>query len=456
MHPLRQALQFGADPCGFVTRCQREYGDIFTMRLPGDPPRVVLCDPQHVKTMFALGPTQYRSDRQSVHFNLGAHSVLFADGAEHRRQRTILQPPLHGPRLRSYADQMHRIATEHADAWPLQRTFTLHPTLQAIALDVILQCVFGVDPDDRRSERLRAVTIDWLDAVFATPWLFAAMAVSANRLRRWLDGATLRSRRRGRKRRVPVPWGPVADHKAALLAILAEDVAACRRDGTQGRDDVLAMLVDARDEDGVPMDDEEVLDQLVTMLVGGHETTAVSLCWAMYHLLANPPVLERLRAELTAAFGDGPVDPARCAELPWLAACIDESMRLSPIALAIPRHITEPLQLGEHRIPGNTIVWPCVHLVHRRADTYADPERYDPQRFLDGATPRPERFFPFGGGRRRCLGAAFAQFEMRIVVATIVHRCRLGLASTVPPKPVFRGITIAPADSLPVVLDARV
>jgi cytochrome P450 len=455
MHPIRQALRFGADPYGFLAECRRELGDVFTLRLPGDAPRVVLCDPAHIKQVFAFGADDYSADGQGVHINLGPRSVLFSNGEHHRRQRTLLTPPIHGARLRSYAETMLRITDEHTATWKVGETFALHPTMQGITLDVILRCVFGVDPREPSGARLRRETIGWIDAVFAPKWFAIGMAVTGTRLRRFLDRETGASRVRRRPRRVPVPWAAIADHKAELLASLAEDVAACRARGSEGREDVLALLVDAVDEQGERMDDEEILDQLVTMLTGGHETTATTLCWTFHHLLRNPAALARAHAELRDAFGDGPVDPSRCTELKWLEACIDESMRLTPIAVAVVRQLARPQRIGEHEIPAGVTLWPCTFLAHRSDATWSTPDAFAPERFVDGNAPRPERFFPYGGGRRRCLGAAFAQFEMRIVLAAVLHRCRLRAAAGPPPRGVFRGITVAPSTGVPVVLESR-
>ncbi len=454
LHPIRQALAFGADPYGFLERCRRDLGEVFTLRLPGDAPRVVLCDPADVKQVFAWAPDVTRAEGQGFHLNIGPRSVLFSDGDHHKRQRALMAPPLHGARLRSYATTMLDVAMEHVSRWKVGERFALHPTMQAITLDVILRCVFGVDPHEPTGARLRHATAAWIDAVSASQWFVVSMAVTGTRLRRFFDRVTHASRTRGRPRRVPVPWAPIADHKADLVAVLAADIAACRRDGTSDREDVLALLVDARDEHGEPMDDEEIVDQLVTMLTGGHETTATTLCWTMHHLLQNPTALRRLRAELMEAFGDGPVDPQRCTDLKWLEACIDESMRLTPIAVSVVRQLAKPQTIAGYPLPAGVAIWPCTFLVQRRPELYASPDAFEPERFVEGNAPRPERFFPYGGGRRRCLGAAFAQFEMRIVIAAIVHHCRLRAAPGEPPRGVFRGITVAPSGGVPVVLDA--
>lgn len=456
LHPIRQALKLGMDPYGFLLHCRRELGDVFTIRLPGDAPRVVLCDPADVKQVFAMAADDTVAEGQGFHINIGARSVLFSDGEHHKRQRSLLAPPIHGARLRSYARTMLDVTMDHLERWTPGEPFALQPTMQAITLDVILRCVFGVDPHDPTGARLRKSTLGWMEAVWSPPWLVVSMAVTGTRLRRFFDRATNASRARTRARRVPMPWGPIADHKADLVAVLAADIAACRRHGTGDREDVLALLVDAHDEHGERMDDEEILDQLVTMLTGGHETTATTLCWTMHHLLQNPAALRRLRGELDAAFGDGPVDPTRCGELKWLEACIDESMRLTPIAVSVVRQLAKPHRIAGYDLPAGVAIWPSTFLVQRRPDLYASPDAFEPERFLDGNTPRPERFFPYGGGGRRCLGAAFAQFEMRIVLAAIVHHCRLRAAPGDPPRGVFRGITVAPSGGVPVVLESGV
>lgn len=443
---IRQAVEFGRDPNAYMARCHAEYGDTFTLRLPRDPVRVVVCAPQDVRKVFALGPTDYRSDDQSLQLNVGQRSVLFADGDRHRRKRQLLAPPMHSARLKSYAEAMLRITDERIDELEVGAEFTGYSLFRAITLDIILETIFGVHPASERGQRLSDQLCAWLESALSPGMLALGLAITGNRLRRWLDDAT-QSARDGGGPVARLPWRRSGQHKAQLVAALREDVRSCRKGGAGDRVDVLALLVDARYEDGQPMHEEDILDQLVTMLVGGFETSSNTLSWATYHLLANPDAEVAVREELARTFEEGRVDAQRCGELDLLEASIRESMRLNPIAIAAPRSLTTAQVFGSWSVPAGTIVWPCTYLAHRRPEVWPDPERFDPTRFLGGPSPKSNLYFPFGGGRRRCLGATFAQVEMRIVLARLIERCELELLSTNPAGK-FRGIAIAPTDDL--------
>ena len=441
-----QAVEFGRDPYAYLRQCQAQYGDTFTLQLPRDPVRVVVCRPDDVKKIFALGADAYRSDTVSLHLNLGEQSVLFADGERHRRKRQLLAPPMHIAKLRSYADTMLALTDVAIDGLEPGAEFTGYGLFRRITLDVILQTVFGVAPDSSHGRTLTRQLCNWMEAVL-TPGMFAlGLAMRANTLRRLLERDTAKARTsefgRGSRR----PWRKIARYKADLLQTLRSEVQRCRAQGVGDRTDVLALLVEARYEDGEAMDEDDILDQLVTMLVGGFETTTTALVWAMHYILGDADVLRRLREESERVFGGGPVDPSRCSELELLEACIRESMRLSPIAIAAPRELTGPQHLGGHDLPGGTIVWPCTVLAQRWSGSWDRPNEFDPDRFLTG-TPKPNVYFPFGGGRRRCLGATFAQFEMRIVLARLLQRCELERLSG-EPKPEFRGIAVTTSDDL--------
>jgi cytochrome P450 family 110 len=445
---LRQALRFGADPYGLLAEGRRRFGDVFTLRLPGDPPRVVLCAPDDVRRLLTLGPDDYRSDDQGIHLNIGVQSVLFSDGQRHRRRRQLLAPPLHAARLRSYADTMLSIADRHIDRLRAGSVVVARDFLRGITMDAILECVFGVRGDQPAGQRLSQALTRWLDGVLAPHMFMVSLAITGVRLRHLLDRTTRRSRATGRRRRRLLPWRRLGDAKAAVEEILLADIHRAREEGTEGRVDVLALLLDARYDDGSAMDDDDIVDQLVTMLVGGHETTATTLAWALHHLLRDDSALQRARDELSSTFGGDVLDPARAGELRWLSACIEESMRLSPIAPAVSRTLTRPQTFGGWTVPGGTVAWAGVALVHRREDLWPHADRFDPVRFFDAGTPRPEHFLPFGGGRRRCLGAAFAEFEMRIVLARLLQRCDLALAGR-DTRAVMLGITVGPSDGVP-------
>ena len=236
--------------------------------------------------------------------------------------------------------------------------------------------------------------------------------------------------------------------------MLFDEIARRRREGTAGRTDVLSMLIDARDEDGGALTDRELRDEMFTLLMAGHETTATSLAWVFTYVLDRPEVLAELRAELARVRGDGRLEPEHLARLEYLDAVVKETARLAPVVTNVARLLRKPARIGGLELPAGTVASPCIYLTHRRADLWKDPERFDPSRFL-GARPGPYAFFPFGGGTRRCIGAAFASYEMKVVLAEVLARTELKLASGYRPRVVRRAITHAPSGGVPVVLVTR-
>jgi cytochrome P450 len=396
-----------ARPVAFATRQRDRYGDVFTARI--DPvPWVMLGDPDDVRTVFTAGPgrTNAGEANEILRPTLGSHSVLLLDGEEHLRQRKLMLPAFHGERIDRYRDIM-REATERAIAsWPPGEAFALRPHTQAITLEVIMRAVFGVE-DAAAMARLGVPLkrfVDWA----GNPGALVMVAVLG------FENPVVRRLLRERY------LGPL---DRELYALIAE-----RRDAPDlaERDDVLSMLLLARDERDEPMSDVELRDELMTLLVAGHETTATSLAWAVERLVRHPGGLERLAD-----------DPA------YVDAVVKEILRLRPVVAIVLRRLLEPMELGGHELPAGATVAPCILLVHRRADVYPEPEAFRPERFLDRA-PGTYTWIPFGGGVRRCLGAAFAQVEMQVVLQTLAESVRLQAVGG--PEPVRRrGITLVPA-----------
>jgi cytochrome P450 family 135 len=401
-----QMAEWIARPVPFATRQRARYGDAFTVHFEAQR-WVMLADPEDVRTVFAAGPRRTNAGEANAILRptLGSRSVLLLDGDEHLRQRKLMLPAFHGERMLRYREIM-RAATERAIAtWPRDEPFTLRPHTQAITLEVIMQAVFGLH-GARAMGRLRAPLqrlVEWT----ADP---AALVVLAGL---GPDHAIVRRLRNGY----------VAPIDRELYALIAERRAA---DDAHERDDVLSMLLLARDEHGEAMSDVELRDELMTLLLAGHETTATSLAWAVERLVRHPGGLSRLAG-----------DPE------YLDAVVKEILRLRPVVALVLRKLLEPLVVAGRELPAGTLVAPCILLVHRRADVYPQPEAFRPERFL-GVAPGSYSWIPFGGGVRRCLGAAFAQMEMQVVLRTI--------AETVALEPAGRsegvrrrGITLAPA-----------
>jgi cytochrome P450 len=409
------------------------------------PPCIAVDDPDLIKDILAMRPDEYRSDVQAIPVSIGKHSVLFQDGERHLRQRKVLTPPLHGPRLRGYADQIAAITDATIDRWEAGHRIRLYPHVQELALTVFLRCVFGVGADDEHE--LRRLALRWA-SIALSPWLsVASLAIAGIHLRRLLDRESERSLARESGALDLRPWRALGDRKADLVRFLRAQVEACRRRGTGDRTDVLALLLDARYDDGSPLETDEIVDQLVTMIVAGYETTAHTLCWTLQHVFADASVRARARDESAG------LEPAALAEQPYLDACVRESMRITPVAPVFARALARERRLGRWSLPSTCTLWADIYSVQHRAELWPEPDRFVPTRML-GETPSPHTFFPFGGGRRRCLGAAFASYEMRVALGRILARVDLEVPRESRAR--FRGFSVSPAGDLPAtVLDVR-
>jgi cytochrome P450 family 110 len=318
--------------------------------------------------------------------------------------------------------------------------------MQAITLDVIMRTIFGVG-DEGRLEPLRDALIRWTTlgtSGIATVLLLLTPPQHAPRVQR------LASRGLGRL----LPWAGFVRAQEDVDRLVRELIRARRRAGTAGKTDVLSMLIEARDEAGQPMTDDELRDEMLTLLIAGHETTATTLAWTLHHLLAHPDWLARVRAEVDDVIGRGPVQPEHIEKLVLVDAAIKEALRLTPIVPVVARRLVRETAIGDYTLPAGAVAAASIYLVHRRSDLWPDPARYDPSRFV-GKKIDATHYFPFGGGTRRCLGMAFAAYEMKIVLATILSRVELAAAPGKRVRLERRGITLAPSGGMPVVVTRR-
>src|SRR3954468_18678126 len=411
----------------FLDAMRKRYGDVVTMSTAFDSKFVMVFDPDLLKKVFQAPPDRLRAGEANALLGqvLGERSVLVLDGAEHLRQRKLMLPPFHGKRLKGYEEKMVEAADRAIDAWPVHTPFTLMPTMQAVTLDVIMHAVWGVEEGPRAEElkrRVRAV-IEPLSRRFG----IVVLALSGGRF-----GDRKAVQRFEQRRR-------------ELDAMIYEEIVE-RRAATdlEEREDVFSMLLQARDEDGKPMTDGELRDELVTLLVAGHETTSTGLAWAFELLLRTPRVMERLQASL--AEGDDA----------YVDAVVKEALRLRPVIPGVGRVVRgEPFELGGYTIPEGVEINPSIGVIHRRADRYPGPQEFRPERFLSDDAPDTYTWVPFGGGTRRCLGAAFATFEMATVIRTVLERCEFRPASRRPARMERRGITIVPRDGARIVVTQR-
>jgi cytochrome P450/predicted unusual protein kinase regulating ubiquinone biosynthesis (AarF/ABC1/UbiB family) len=428
--PLLQALRWVQWPLPLMDECAARYGDVFTLRLPQAPPIVMFSHPDAIKTIFTGDEEDLRAGEANIRLEpiLGRQSLLLLDGTEHLRERRLLQPPFHGDRMLAYGPVMRDVAAEAIARWPLGRPFALHGEMQGVTLDVILRTVFGLDEGPAKRD-LRAALIELLAIGSNGQTLLAAQ--QANGTGR--SGAVTR----------------FFDVRERVDRLLYAEIDARRRADVTGRADILSLLVQATYDDGTPLEDHALRDELMTMLLAGHETTATALAWAVAHVVADASVRERLATEL-AGVGPAPFDPTRVLKLEYLDAVCRETLRLTPIIPLVGRRLTRPMTIGGVELPAGVVAAPCIYLAHRRPERWPEPARFRPERFLE-SKPTPYEFLPFGGGVRRCLGMAFALVEMKLVLAEILSRVELRAAPGYQVRVVRRSVTLAPAEGMPVV-----
>jgi cytochrome P450 len=422
---LVQTLGFLLAPVPFVDACRRRYGDLVTFGTLFDPRFVMVFAPEHVKQLFRGSPEQLRAGEANAPLGpvLGERSVLLLDGAEHLRQRRLMLPAFHGERMREYESVMTRAADRAIESWPVGDPFPLLGSMQSLTLEVIMHAVFGVEEGPRQEELKRRVR-RMLDPV-GTRFGVLLMVLSGGRF------GTGSFRR-------------FEEHRRWVDEIIYEEIAG-RRETTdlEERTDVLSMLLLARDEDGEALTDRELRDELVTLLVAGHETTATGLAWAFDLLLRNPVVLERTIAALAAH------------DERYLDAVVKETLRRRTVVPGVGRVVRgEPFELGEYVIPPGIEINPSIAAIHRSSDYYPEPEAFRPERFIGPEAPDTYTWLPFGGSTRRCLGASFATFEMQVVIRRVLERTRLKAGARRPEKGVRKGVTIVPKRGVQVVLTA--
>ncbi|HEU5141654.1 MAG TPA: cytochrome P450 [Solirubrobacterales bacterium] len=422
--PLFQILGWAFRPISFMERCRRQFGDNFSVSFPGfERPMVLISDPAAIKALYTERGHGLPPGRNVfLEPILGARSLLLLEGADHLAHRKLMLPSFHGERMRSYEPVMAEIVDREIDSWPLREEFPVHPRMQAVTLEVILRVVFGVGSGPRL-ERLRPLLANLLTETASAGTQLVAL------LTRRLPGIG--------------PWQRferlVAEIDEQIYAEIAE-----RREagGLEERDDILSALMLARFEDGGAMTDTDLRDQLMTLLLAGHETTATALAWTFDLLLRHPRQLGRLRESLAAGEDD------------YLRATITESLRLRPVVPLAGRRLTKELRADGLTLPAGTDVTPAIWLVHTRADLYPEPFAFRPERFLEDG-PDTYSWIPFGGSVRRCIGASFAEFEMRIVLREVLERCELRKADPAPERVSRRNVTLSPKAGTPVVLTER-
>jgi cytochrome P450 len=421
-----QAISIWARPTAGIFRARQRYGKRFTVRMLGQPRFVILSDPDDIREVFQASPEVLHPGEGARVLEpiLGRNSVILLDETPHLEQRKLLLPAFHGESMQGLAALMTELAERELAQWPRDQAIVLHARLQRLTLEIVLRAVFGLE-QGARLDRLRELLTQILEFT-ENPLSLLPFA------QRLLAG-------RGPVGRLE----RLSEEADRLIFELIDE----RRGEVDGGPDVLSRLLSAQHEDGSPMSPPELRDELVTSLVAGHETTASQLAWGIEQLSRNARVLDRLAEELAS-------DP----EDAYLTATIHEIMRCRPVAMNEPRLVKQPVRIGGFDYPAGVALVPAALLVHHDPDIYPDPFCFKPERFLEregGRAPGTYTWLPFGGGRRRCIGASFAMLEMRTVLRAVIEQNLLLPVGERPEQPRQRGITISPSRGCEVTLRER-
>jgi cytochrome P450 family 110 len=436
---LLQTIQLIAQPTAFLDSCIERYGDPFVVRVLGlnSPPVVFFSDPQAIQEIFSL-PSSKLDFRKATHVFeplMGQQSLILQEGKSHQRQRQLMMPPFKSDRLKSYGRLICEITEQVTANWTTGTSVSIHQVMPEITLKIILQVVFGISPGSRYQQLeklLSSLLEDVTKPLYSSLFFFPPLQKD---LGAWS------------------PWGQFLRRRQKIDNLIYAEIAERRVQKNENRTDILSLLISARDENREQMSDEELRDQLVSLLLLGYETTAAALAWAFYWIHSSQSVTKKLQQELDS-LGESP-EPTLIAKLPYLSAVCSETLRINPIALiCTPRMTKEPLQLAGYDFDTGTILIPCIYLAHQRESVFAKPKQFLPERFMEQKFS-PSEYLPFGGGDRGCIGLAFSMFEMKLVLATILARFELAPLPQPPVKPIRRGITIVPSGGVPVVVKSK-
>lgn len=432
-----RVIKLIAQPTAYLEDYQRRYGACFTVGSSPGSQLVYLGHSEAIQAVFAANPDHFQVGSGGVLLRilLGESSVLMLDGDRHQRQRRLLLPPFHGDRLKTYSQLICDITRQVIAKWQVNQPFRVRPVMQEITLRVILKAVFGLN-EGERYEQLRqqmSLLLDSLGSpVSASLIFFPALHQD------WGPWS---------------PWGRFVRLKRQVDQLIYDEIRDRQTQVIPLGTDILSLLMSARDEAGQPMTEQELHDELITLLLAGHETTASALSWAMYWIHKLPEVQDKLRSQLDS-LGD-PGDLSEITRLPYLTAVCQETLRIYPVALTTGvRLLKAPLKVMGYELPPNTVVFPSIYLVHQQEDLYPNPKQFLPERFLQRQFG-PHEYLPFGGGHRYCIGAALAMMEMKLVIATILQDWHLSLTHNRDLKSVRRGLTLAPPDHLSLVATAH-
>ncbi|MGD1914509.1 MAG: cytochrome P450 [Rivularia sp. (in: cyanobacteria)] len=422
---LLRRIKFVFQPLKYIEDFAQTYGDSFTLPTKDGTGAVYFSHPEAMEQIFTVNANSLEAGRGNsiLKFLVGDNSLILLEGASHQRQRKLLTPPFHGNRMRAYGTIICEISRQVSAQWQTGKPFDIRESMQEITLSVILRAVFGLDEGSRLDE-LRQMIASLLD--FLSSPLMSASLFFTSLQKDWGSWS---------------PWGKVVRLRKQIDDLIYALIDERRAESDQNREDILSLMMSARYEDGEAMSNEELRDELMTLLFAGHETTASALTWAFYWVDYLPEVREKLLKELND-LAENP-EPSAIAKLPYLTAVCQETLRIYPIVTnAFPRVVQAPIEIGGYQLPKGTWIIPSIYMAHHREETYPQSKQFKPERFLERQFS-PYEFFPFGGGNRRCIGLAFAMYEMKLVLATILSELEVSRINKRVVKPARRGLTVA-------------
>ncbi|BAZ50100.1 cytochrome P450 [Nostoc sp. NIES-4103] len=426
--PIMQVIQWMFNPLDYLEEAVNRYGEIFTGRMGlNGAPIVLVSNPQAIQQIFQGEFKEFGFAIEQKKFLeplVGKYSVVILDGQTHRQHRQLLMPPFHGKRMQTYGQLICDITAKVMNQLPLDQPFVTRQVMKKISLEVMLQAVFGLQTGES-GEHLKKLLISWLDFL-GSP--IRASFLYFTFLQKDLGAWS--------------PWSYFCRLKQDIKQVLYQEINYRRQNYDPERSDILTLLLSARDENNQGLTDEELHDEVLGLLIAGHEITAAAMTWGLYWIHHQPHVGEKLLAELHT-LGDLQ-DPVSISQLPYLTAVCQETLRIYPTAIAASaRVVNSPVDLNGYKLEPGTMVMPCTYLVHHRQDLYSNSHQFLPERFLERQFS-PYEYLPFGGGNRRCIGAALSMFEMKLVLATITSKYQLDMVSKQPIKPQYQGFLLAP------------
>lgn len=414
------------EPLKLQDQCQAKYGDCFTLNLGKIGTFVIVANPQAIQEIFAKDNKSFDSGKGNriIAPLLGENSLILMDGEQHKQERKLLMPPFHGERLQTYAQQICEITEQITAKLSKGQKFIARTLTQEITLEVIIQVIFGLR-EGKRYQQLKPLLTKMIN-VADSPWRSSIFFF--NFLQQdWGNWS---------------PWGKMQRRRQKIYELLQAEIEQRRNYATNQGTDILSLMMSLQDEEGNSISDQQLKDELMTLLLAGHETTATILAWALYQIHRHPQILAKLKTELNE-LGNNP-EPMAIAKLPYLKAVCQETLRMYPvIPLTFPRITKTNLEIGGHKFEPETVLMPSIYLVHYREDLYPEPHKFKPERFFERQYS-PSEYFPFGGSSRRCLGYALAELEMKLVLATILSNYQLKLTDNKVVKMQRRGLTLAP------------